>query len=111
MPTKTVNGERQKLTEQEAIDWNAQGLASAEFVSVPNQVTAYQAKAALYNAGHYGDVSALMSSPEVDTLALIAWENATTFRRESPFIAAIAPALGLSDSDIDDLFRAAVEIE
>lgn len=78
---------------------------------VPERVTAYQAKAALHLGGHYASVQAIMANEATDPLAVIAWENAGHFRRQSPFIASIGPALGLSDAQIDQLFRDAAAIE
>lgn len=111
MPTKIVNGERRELNAEELAIWEAEQLAAAEYVHVPDQVTAYQAKAALHLAGHYASVQAIMADPDTDPLAVIAWENASNFGRVSPFIASIGPVLGLSESDIDQLFQDAAAIE
>lgn len=73
-------------------------------------VTPYQARVALYNAGLIPAVEALMAHPETDPLAKIAWEYATTIERNSPFIVALAPALGLTEQQIDDLFTTAAAI-
>jgi hypothetical protein len=40
-----------------------------------------------------------------------AWDEAIEFRRTSPTIAALAVALGMTETDIDTLFRAAMTIE
>jgi hypothetical protein len=76
---------------------------------VPASVTPFQAKAALLQAGLLDTVLAAVanSSP----IAQLAWAEATEFRRTSPTVLALASALGLSESDLDDLFKAASRIE
>lgn len=73
-------------------------------------VSPYQARVALYNAGLMPAVEALMVDPSTDPLATIAWEYATAIERQSPHIAALASALGLTEQQIDDLFTAAAAI-
>lgn len=68
----------------------------------------FQAKAALIQAGLLPQIEGLMARAE--PLAKLAWSDATQFRRDSPTIAAMASAAGLSDTQIDDLFRAAMSI-
>lgn len=78
--------------------------------AVPREVTAYQARIALLDAGLLGDVEALMGSLEVTPAAKIAWEYATVWLRDSVFIAELAPALGLTSEQIDALFIAAADV-
>lgn len=78
---------------------------------VPSQVSPYQARVALKRAGLLGNVKALMANPATDKEAQIAWEYATVIQRDSPFIAALSGALGLTSAQIDDLFRAAVKVK
>ena len=68
----------------------------------------FQARAALHNAGLLVSVEAAVAA--ADPFTQIAWADATEFRRESPTIAALAAAVGLTGEDIDDLFRAAAQI-
>lgn len=77
---------------------------------VPQSVSAYQARMALLAAGLLDDVEALMADPQTDRAARIAWEYGTTVERSSPLISALAPSLGMTDEQIDDLFRAARSI-
>lgn len=77
---------------------------------VPRSVSPYQARMALLNAGRLDDVEALMASPETNPSAKIAWEYATTWERNSAFIAALAPGLGLTEQQVDDLFVAAANL-
>jgi hypothetical protein len=77
---------------------------------VPQQVTPYQARVALLQAGLLDTVNALMASEETPAAAKIAWEYATYIERTSPFIQALAPALGLTEQQIDNLFLAAYQV-
>lgn len=77
---------------------------------VPQTVSRFQAKAALSDAGLLAQVDALMSDPATDPIARLAWSDAQEFHRTSPTVAAMAQALGLSDTQLDALFAAAAEI-
>lgn len=48
---------------------------------------------------------------QADPLTQLAWAEAVEYRRNSPTILALAAALDLSDEQVDDLFRAAMQIE
>ncbi len=76
---------------------------------VPEAVTARQARLALLGAGLDDAVDqALAALPGAEgKAARIEWEYALEIRRDSPLIAALAPALGLTSEQVDDLFRAA----
>jgi hypothetical protein len=77
---------------------------------VPETVTARQARLALLRAGLLDSVDAALAAlpdPQERRAAQIEWEYATEIRRDSPLIAALAPLLGLTDEQVDDLFRAA----
>ncbi len=76
---------------------------------VPQSVSRFQARAALHNAGLLPAVEAAIAASG-DALAQIAWADAASFERSSPTVAAIAAGLGVTDSQIDDLFRAAAKI-
>ncbi len=76
----------------------------------PASVSAYQARIALLNAGLLAAAEALMADPATEAVARIAWEHATVFERSSPFIVTLAPALGLSEAQVDDLFIAAAAV-
>jgi hypothetical protein len=67
-----------------------------------------QMRIALHRAGMLGAVDAVAAS---DPEASIVWEYATTIVRASPLIAAMSGAVGMTDEQIDDLFRAARAIE
>jgi len=71
-------------------------------------VSRFQAKAAMLQAGMLPDVEAAISAADATTQ--LAWAEAVEFRRNSPTITALAQSLGLTDEQVDDLFRQAVTI-
>lgn len=71
---------------------------------VPETVSRFQARAALYLQGLYGAVEAVMNDPDTDMVTRLAWADAQEFERNSPTVAAIAGLLGLSDEQVDALF-------
>ena len=77
-------------------------------VPVPAEVPQWQARRALHAAGLLASVETAVAAASQDIQ--ITWEYAPNIVRNSPFIAALAPALGLTDAQIDDLFRAAAAI-
>jgi hypothetical protein len=66
------------------------------------QVSMRQARLALLAADLLDDVEVMMS--EADRAVRIEWEYATVVDRNSPLVAAIGSALGLTDEQIDALF-------
>lgn len=72
-------------------------------------VSRFQAKAALSAAGLLTAAETAVSG--ADAMTQLAWAEAIEFRRNSPAILALSGALGLSDTDLDGLFRAAALIE
>lgn len=77
---------------------------------VPQEVTRFQARAALLQAGLLDDVESLVFSAEADRMLQLAYE-AATFKRHSQFVHAMALQLGLTEQQLDDLFIAAAKIE
>ena len=73
------------------------------------EVSRFQAFAALYADGKLDDAEAAVAA--AGGLTVIAWQNAQVFKRSSPMMNALAPALGLDDEALDDLFLAAALIE
>jgi hypothetical protein len=67
------------------------------------QVTPRQARLALYIYGLLDQVQAAVTAQGGTTL--ITWDYATYFDRNDPLITALGDALGLTASQIDDLFR------
>lgn len=79
----------------------------------PTVVTRAQGKAALIQAGLWDDVLAYVDTiedPTQQALARVALDDTTEWRRDSPFLATAAAALGLSNEDLDGLFAAAAAI-
>ena len=77
---------------------------------VPQQVTPRQARLALFQIGKLDAVSAALAAmpdPAKRKAAQIEWEYAITIERKSPLVDALATALELSPTDIDNLFIAA----
>lgn len=68
-------------------------------------VSRFQAIAALMDAGMLAQVNTALA--DAGPLAQLAWAEATEFRRNSPTIAGLAAGLGMTDIQVDDLFRAA----
>lgn len=69
----------------------------------------FQAKAALYLAGLLPAVEAAIA--QADPVTQIAWAEAVEYRRNSPTILALAGAMELTDEQVDNLFRTAMQIE
>lgn len=69
----------------------------------------FQAKAALHLAGLLPSVEAAIAN--ADPLTQLAWAEAVEYSRHSPAILALAGVLELTDEQVDDLFRTAMQIE
>lgn len=78
----------------------------APLVTVPAEVTMRQARRALRRVGKLAEVDALIAAMpgEAGEDARIDWEKSQTVQRHWPLVHALAPALGLSESDLDQLF-------
>lgn len=80
---------------------------------VPQTVALWQARAALRMAGLFAQIDTYVQAHMNDQPALYeAWEYGNQVSRSGAFVAALAgPELGLSDVQVDDLFRAAAAIQ
>ena len=78
-----------------------------EVVAVPEKVSRFQARAALLQAGLLAQAEAAVA--QAGPLALLAWQDAQEFHRNSPTINGLAPALGLTAEQIDALFIVAAQ--
>jgi len=98
---------------QEYLEWLSEGNTPEPYIPPPpppvTQVTAYQAKIQLSRAGLYDSVVTTVNTSDNPELK-IAWEMASVFERNSPFILALQPELGLTDEQVDDLFQQASQI-
>lgn len=77
---------------------------------VPVFVSKFQAKAALLQSNLLDQVEALMADPLTPAVAKLAWTDAQEFRRNSPILLFMSSELGMTEEQIDDLFRAAAII-
>lgn len=71
--------------------------------------TPFQGRMALNDAGLLSNAQAIVDAADEKTK--VAWEYALIWERTSPMIASLAQALGLSDTEVDSLFKAAQEIQ
>lgn len=71
--------------------------------------TPFQGRMALAEAGLLTEVE--MAIAAADEKTKVAWEYALEWKRTSPMIAALSIALNMTDAQVDDLFRAAAQIE
>lgn len=79
---------------------------------VPQAVTMRQARLALYGASllqTVNDAIAAMTGAQGEA-ARIEWEFSSEVRRNQPLVIALAPALGLTDAQIDQLFITAAAL-
>lgn len=75
------------------------------------KVSRLQAKAALSHFGHLANTQAIIDDPTTGMLAKLAWVEASEFRRLSPMMLQIAGLLGLTETDLDELFEYALTVE
>lgn len=85
----------------------------AHTITVPAQVTAGQAREALYDAGLLNAIAPALGAitdPDTRWRAQNAWEYRPTVERNSRFVALMAEALGLTDEQLDQLFIDAAKL-
>lgn len=111
-PWRIINSEELPPVEVRARwRWTESGpltVAAPDLPPVPEVVSRFQARAALHIAGLLVQAEAAVAA--ADPLAQMAWADAQEFRRNSPTIAALSVAIGLTAEQVDDLFRSAVQI-
>lgn len=73
------------------------------------RVSRFQARAALLSAGLLDQVETAVATG--DRITQLAWSDAQEFRRLSPTISILSTAMGLTDEQLDALFRDAATIE
>jgi 2-hydroxychromene-2-carboxylate isomerase len=88
------------------IEWNGNRRVIVEQPFPP--VSRFQAREALRMAGLFD--AAEEAAAEAGGAVLRAWDEALEWQRDSPTIAALAEALGLTDAQVDDLFAVAATI-
>lgn len=80
--------------------------------AIPDRVTMRQTRLALHAAGLLHLVDAAIDKLEEPhkTAARIEWEYSQEVHRDKQLVGLLAPVLGLSESDLDDLFTAAAQL-
>lgn len=102
---------------QAYLAWLAEGNTPSTIQSespkspVPQEVTRFQLRTAFLQAGLLEDVDAYMAGQTTDTLVRLALQDAQTFKRNGPIVQALQAHLGLTDEQLDDIFRFASTIE
>lgn len=79
---------------------------------IPASVTMRQARLALLGAGLLDDVDAAINalpSPQKEA-AKIEWEYSQEVQRHNGFVSALAPSLGLSETQLDAMFLQAATL-
>lgn len=99
--------------EQMLADWVAAYVPpEPEPISIPQVVTRRQARRALALFGLLDAVQAALDAipdPMQRAIAQIDWDDATEFNRDDETLQMLSGALGLTDSQLDDLFILAGE--
>jgi len=108
---QTGESETIEITDQEEIASLTPIELTIEQKRALMKVTTFQAHAAVARAGLYDAVVSLMASPDTPLETKLAWDKAQTFNRLSPAIIQMGAALGLSETQLDDLFTVAATIE
>ena len=75
------------------------------------EVSRFQARVALYNFGLLDAVNKLMADSTTTFITKEAWESASIFKRNSPTVITLGAGLKLTEEQIDELFKAALEIQ
>lgn len=114
---RILNGDRYRLVSNgEVIEFPTQAEIDAEDAAAALAaeraslvVSRFQARAALLQNNLLDTAAGAIA--QADAMSQLAWEDAQEFRRNSPLVASIGGALGLTDEQLDDLFRLAKTIE
>lgn len=99
--------EEETFTEDQPVNFEFPAIDPRETM----RVTTFQAHAAIHRSGLYDAVEALMANPETDFEIKLAWQKAQHFSRLSPAVISMGAALGLTDTQLDQLFILAATIE
>lgn len=89
-------------------DEDVAGIVGVDSNTVPQVVTRRQALLALLAADKLDAVDLMIKN--APRAVQIAWAAAGTFERGNPLIESLAPALGLSEADVDNLFIEAAKL-
>lgn len=98
---------------QDYLSWVAEGNTPEPYVEppvpIPSIVSMRQARLALLQSGLLASVDAAIASlpsPQKEA-AQIEWEYSQEVHRDKELVGMLAPALGLNESQLDDLFTLA----
>ena len=83
---------------------------SGAMTTVPLWITAFQARAALAQAGLLTRVQAYMDTLDTNDLVRIAWDTNANFYRKSPAVSGISQLLNIDSDALDHLFTVAAGI-
>ena len=115
-PGNPMGYDVEEVSDEVQADWvkNAQG----EFRPpapvpdpIPAVVSIFQACEALEQAGYLDAVEAYMASDQADAKDKRAWRTISEVRRSSPLMLKMAGLIGITEAQVDDLFRAAGKIQ
>lgn len=109
---KLVDGVLVEMSEAEALAFTASlppALDPLASERAGMKVSGLQARVALLQAGLLPQVEAAVSA--ADPIIQMAWAKAIEFHRFSPTILALSAQIGLTDTQLDDLFRAAALVD
>jgi hypothetical protein len=93
------NGIERPATEDEIAELN---FIKSMPISVPQIITMKQARLALLAAGKLDAANTAFAS--ASTQAQVMWDYSSTVERNNPLVISMGTTLGLSSSDIDNLF-------
>lgn len=77
---------------------------------VPDAVTPWQMRKALNATGKRSLVDAMLANQQTPRDVIDGWEVASEWRRNDPVLLMMAGQLGMTDAEIDDLFRLAATL-
>jgi hypothetical protein len=99
---------------QQYLQWLAEGNVPEPYVPppppIPSTVTRFQALAILAAGGYLDTVRTHIATLDANNVQRLAWENAADWERSSPTLNALATMLGLTSTEVDDLFVAASQV-
>ena len=89
-------------------DYAVPALAAA--APPPDIVSRKQMLIALHVAGKLDAIEGFVNSPGQDRIVQLAWREAKDFYRSDELLNQMAPMLGLTAEDVDELFRSAAQV-